>query len=115
MVSVFRLKRKYRRLIPAAVKRLEALKGKEYDFLFMPENDAYYCSELVQTVFGGYDGVPLFPSAPMSFADKSTGETAPFWTEYFQKRNAAVPEGVPGTNPGDLSKSNKLKAVFRYF
>lgn len=115
VVSVFRLKRKYRRFIPAAVKRLYALEGKGYDFLFLPENDAYYCSELVQAVFGDGNGSYLFPSAPMSFADKRTGQTAPFWTEYFQRRGKSVPEGVPGTNPGDLSKSDKLKAVFRFF
>lgn len=114
-VEVFRLKRRYRALIPEAMGRISALAGLPYDFLFLPGNDAYYCSELVQAAFLDGQGGILFPSAPMTFADKDTGEISPLWLFYFERRGARVPEGVPGTNPGDLSKSRVLKSVHRYF
>lgn len=114
-VQVFRLKRKYRKWIPGALARVRALEGRPYDFLFLPDNPAYYCSELVQAAFLDGREQFLFPSAPMNFVDKKTGEISPFWITYFSARGAEIPQGVPGTNPGDLSKSNLLKKVHSFF
>ena len=97
------------------LKRLEDLAGKPYDELFIPGNDAYYCSELLQSVFLDKAGHRIFPSAPMSFNDKETGELSPLWRTYFEQRGAPVPQGVPGTNPGDMSKSPMLYEVYRFF
>ena len=114
-VEVFRLKEPYRPLITSALKRVKKLKGRPYDFLFQPDNEAYYCSELVQAAFMDGNGRPIFPSAPMSFADKTTGQISPLWRHYFAQRGADVPQGVPGTNPGDMSKSGLLERVYRYY
>lgn len=50
----------------------------------------------------------------MNFRD-STGQIAPYWQEHFARLGMPVPEGVPGTNPGELSKDPALVAVYSYF
>jgi hypothetical protein len=34
---------------------------------------------------------------------------------HFKKHRADIPEGRKGTNPGDLSKSEIIEIVYRYF
>ena len=34
-----------------------------------------------------------------------------YWQEHFKKLGMPVPEGVPGTNPTDLSRSPQLHRV----
>lgn len=114
LVCVKRIKHKYRASLQTVPTRLRALEGRAYDFLFLPDNEDFYCSELVQAVFTAKDGSFLFPSAPMSFAGEGE-EISPWWRAYFERRGAAVPLGVPGTNPADMAKSEKLKAVYCYF
>ncbi len=46
----------YRLTVPfdtvAVIARATALIGRPYDEAFVPDNDAYYCSELIQVAFG---------------------------------------------------------------
>ncbi len=84
--------------------------GKPYDVHFLPNNDAWYCSELVYEAFVDDDGRRVFEAHPMTFKDH-TGNIAPLWVEHFKRINAEVPEGVMGTNPGDMSKSNNIYFV----
>lgn len=115
LVVVKRLKNKYRYTIPAAIERIESLYGKKYDYVFSPYNDEYYCSELIYLAFLDKKGRSLFKAAPMTFKDKDTGKTNPYWLEHFERHKTPVPEGVIGTNPGDMSKSKKLVEVYRFF
>ena len=89
----------------AVIARAKSLIGKPYDNAFLPDNDAYYCSELIQIIFNG-----LFPLKPMNWRD-ADGNVPEYWVEHFKKLGIPVPEGVPGSNPTDLSKSEKLKRV----
>lgn len=89
----------------AVIKRAHALLGRPYDNAFLPDNDAYYCSELIQAVFD-----TLFPSAPMNWRDKE-GNMPEYWKKHFKKLGMPVPEGVPGTNPTDLSQSPLLQKL----
>ena len=99
----------YRLTIPfdtaAVLARAHALTGKPYDNAFLPDNDAYYCSELIQAVFD-----TLFPSAPMNWRDKE-GKLPDYWQKHFAELGMPVPEGVPGTNPTDLSRSPLLRKL----
>ncbi len=89
----------------AVIARAKSLIGKPYDYAFLPDNDAYYCSEFIQAVFGG-----IFESKPMNWRD-ADGNLPEYWEKHFKELGIPVPEGVPGTNPTDLSKSEKLKKV----
>ncbi|MDR3184718.1 MAG: hypothetical protein LBT49_04865 [Prevotellaceae bacterium] len=114
MVAVGRLQSKYHGIIPQAIKNAGTYIGKPYDYVFSPDNDAYYCSELVQLSFKDKRGKPVFTTRKMTFKD-DTGRTPRAWEEHFAEHNAPVPEGRPGTNPGDLSKSKEITIVYRYF
>lgn len=104
VVLAARLKKPYRKAIKAALPRLKSLLGKPYDRCFLPDNDQYYCSELIYATFL-IDGKPIFEARPMTFKDKATGEMSPLWVRYFNELNSPIPEGVTGTNPGDMSRS----------
>lgn len=43
------------------------------------------------------------------------GTLPQFWTELFARRGESVPEGVPGTNPNDMSQERTLREVYRWF
>jgi hypothetical protein len=112
-IMVGRLKKPYRRLIPAAIKEAVALKGKPYDKSFAIDNDSYYCSELIYEIFRRANGgKPVFALEPMTFKDPKTGETLPVWQEYFSKLGVDIPEGRPGINPGGISRSPALTIVY---
>ena len=115
VVAVGRLKARLRKNIPQAIERIQALLGKRYDFVFDPDDDDYYCSELIYATYLKADGSPIFQCAPMTFRDKATGEISPLWIQHFKRYGSEIPEGVPGTNPGDMSRSDQIRIVHRYF
>lgn len=115
VVSVGRLKCRYRRLIPGAIGKMESLIGKPYDYVFDPDNDAYYCSEIIYISFVRPNGKAVFESKPMTFRDKNTGEFPPGWITHFERHKATIPEGVEGTNPGDMSRSRIIRSLDHLF
>lgn len=115
--------------------------GRPYDDIFMPSDSAIYCSELVQKSFvfkdrlkerdhnvkgmavvrddvkdmnpkvtGSGDKHFVFGTIPMSFHD-STGNVTEFWAKFYSARGLAVPEGEPGTNPGQLSRDPNVRIL----
>lgn len=115
LVVVGRLNPRFRKSIPKAIENMKSLLGKPYDYVFLPDNDKYYCSEIIYVSFLRRNGKPIFNSSPMSFKDKSTGETSPLWEKHFERHKTPIPEGVPGTSPGEMSRSKAIKLVHRYF
>ncbi len=100
--------------VSCSVERALQYIGRPYDFMFMPSDSAFYCSELVQKNYLDAHNQPVFQSIPMSFHDK-TGKVTQYWKDYYARRGMQVPEGEPGSNPGDLSRSPKLRFLFRFF
>jgi hypothetical protein len=110
---VGRLLPEFEPIIPDALQKIKLLIGKPYDFVFKNDNDAYYCSELIQITFKKDDGTPIFETIPMTFKDKETDVFNPYWIEYYDKYNEEIPEGEQGTNPTDLSKSEAIEIIYR--
>lgn len=88
--------------------------GKPYDFFFEPTDSAVYCSELVERSYRQTDGQKTFSTIPMSFHDAS-GKVTAYWTEYYRRAGKAVPECCPGTNPGQLSRSRRMRIIYQLF
>lgn len=97
----------------ASVSKALKYLGRPYDNLYSPTDSAIYCSELVQLSYTDRTGLPVFQQQPMSFHD-STGRITPFWKEYYKRYGMTVPEGKPGTNPGALSRSNKIDIIYNF-
>ena len=89
------------------VQRLHENLGKPYDPYFLPNNDRFYCSELVYESFYDKSGKRLFEAKPMNF--KSSDGTYPaYWVHHFDSLGVAIPQGISGTNPTNLHNSTCL-------
>ena len=86
------------------------LVGLPYDVHFLPENGAYYCTELVYDSYLQEDGTPIFHAAPMNFRN-TAGEMPRYWEQLFARIGQSVPQGVPGTNPQAMSEEPTLRSV----
>ncbi len=96
--------------LPQSVRRCLAMVGKPYDDLYLPGDSAIYCSELVQLNFRSVSNQPVFEPVPMSFHDV-TGRVTDYWQEFYARRGMTVPEGAPGTNPGELSRRQEVNII----
>lgn len=95
-------------------RRVRALEGRPYDPAFLPGAEALYCSELVYECYRDSLGGPLFGTIPMTFKGPG-GRTLPYWTSHYEKLGLPVPEGKPGTNPNDLSRTPFLERILVEF
>lgn len=112
-VVVGRLKQPYHKLIDSAVVYAQEQLGQPYDDDFLPDNGKWYCSELLYASFKYANGYkPVFKLEPMTFKDPDTGQYMKVWVDYYKKLGEPIPEGVPGLNPGGISRSPKLKIIY---
>jgi uncharacterized protein YycO len=114
IVAVGRLKSKFSEFIPQAIANAEKYIGKPYDYVYNPDNDEYYCSELVYLSFKDQKGKPIFKAKKMTFRDEK-GKMSYEWIQHFAKYKSPIPEGRKGTNPAEMSKSKEIDIVYRYF
>ena len=84
--------------------RAERYLGCEYNHSFYPDNGKFYCSQYIAEI------LPIFDIVPMKFGDGEK-EISDYWTKYYEELGVPVPVGQPGTNPGQLAKSEKLLYV----
>lgn len=100
--------------IAASVERARKVLGAPYDYAFRPDNGRFYCSELVYDHYLRPDGTHCFTARPMNF--RAPDGTMPrYWQELFERLGEPIPEGLPGTNPNDLSQEKNLYEIHRWF
>ena len=100
--------------VSKSVEKALSYLGRPYDYLFGDSEDSIYCSELVHYSYLDRDGHYIFPQQPMSFHDAS-GKVTQFWIDAYAKHGLSVPEGEPGTNPGALSRSEKIVIIKSFY
>lgn len=110
-----RIHQKYDYSIPGAIAVCRNLINAPYDDVFELNNHSYYCSELVYFAFLDSAGIKLFEITPMTFKDPATGKTFPAWEKYYEELGDSIPEGKPGLNPGGISRSEKIKIVYKFY
>jgi Permuted papain-like amidase enzyme, YaeF/YiiX, C92 family len=109
---VMRLASTHRALISPAVQYGLSVRDTPYDQLYLTDPTSLYCSELVVDMFRSANGgMEFFAERPMSFRDRVTGQVLPAWVEYYDKFGMSVPDGQPGSNPGDISTDVRLDLV----
>lgn len=86
--------------------------GKPYDYYYEPTDSALYCSELATLCFVDDLGRPVLGTVPMEFRDKE-GRIPEFWVRHYAARGLSVPEGAPGSNPGELSRRPQVTILGR--
>jgi len=99
--------------VDSALIRARSFIGLPYDNAFLPDNGAFYCSELVYECFLSDDSQEnrhLFEAKPMNWRN-ADGELPKYWVKHFKKLKMPVPEGVLGTNPTELSHSPLLRKL----
>ncbi|MBU1536238.1 hypothetical protein KKF84_13015, partial [Myxococcota bacterium] len=107
-----RLKKRHQPSIPFILNEVRARLGKPYDHDFLPDNGAYYCSELISDAVASL-GLHLFPRHPISFG-KPGSWARKVWEREFARRKRPLPQGVMGTNPVDLAASKYVKIIYSY-
>lgn len=109
---VMRLKAKYTSLIPAALDFTLKQIGVPYDDEYVYNNGSYYCSELIYDAFLYANGnKPFFALYPMTYKQPGTDIFFPAWVAYYKALGKPIPQGLPGCNPGGISKSDKLTVL----
>lgn len=84
--------------------RAERYLGCEYNHSFYLDNGKFYCSQYIAEI------LPIFDIVPMKFGDGEK-EVSDYWKKYYEDLGVPVPLDKPGTNPGQLAKSEKLKYI----
>lgn len=114
LASLARVKKKYQYLLPTALQKANLCISKPYDYLFSPSDSSFYCSELVWYCYRLKNGKPMFKQKIMSFKGVNSS-VSDEWIEYFARHNATVPQSEYGTNPVDMSQSNKIKIIALFY
>lgn len=104
-----RLKAGYQNLLPEALAWANTQIGQPYDHAFLPDNGHWYCSELIHAAFlQANGGQEVFHLEPMTYKIPGSDAFFPAWETYFNELGIPIPEGLPGINPGGISRSEKL-------
>jgi uncharacterized protein YycO len=112
-VILGRLKTDYLKLVPKALAFCNDQLGKQYDDTFLPNNDKYYCSELLYEAFKyANGGKKIFSLQPMTFKNNKTKMYFSAWVDYFAALKMEIPEGINGCNPSSIANDAKLTILY---
>jgi len=110
-VLIMRLREEEQALIPSAIQYIDERIGMPYDDIYTYGDDRYYCSELLYDAWQDQKE-RLFSLTPMTFKKPGSDQFADVWVDYFEELEQVIPEGEPGINPGSMSRSEALVAIF---
>jgi uncharacterized protein YycO len=111
-VVAAKLKPEYASLNKFAAKYAVQQIGKKYDDVFNIQDDNFYCSELFYKAYKAANGnKDFFQLQPMTYKDPKTQNYFPAWVDYYKGLNAPIPEGLPGINPGGISRDERLEII----
>ena len=110
-VIVGRLTKDFSYSIENAVSFSKSQLNKEYDDVFLINNNKYYCSELIYEAFLKDS---IFQLQPMTFLHPKTMDTISTWKDYYSELRVKIPQNKLGINPGIMSLSDKIKIIHFY-
>ena len=110
-VIVGRLTEDFSYSIANAVSFSKSKLNKEYDEVFLLNNNKYYCSELIYEAFLKDS---IFRLNPMTFLDPKSGDTLQTWIDYYSDLGVEIPQNKLGINPGIMSLSDKIEIIHFY-
>lgn len=114
-VLVARIKKKYQHLIPFVVKAKEQYLNLPYNNEYILNDTSYYCSQLIHVLFkNANNGQDFFQLNPMTFKEPHSNSYFEAWIDYFNNLKCEIPEGLPGINPGGMSRSDKINIIHYY-
>ncbi|MCO6523982.1 MAG: hypothetical protein J6562_03030 [Candidatus Schmidhempelia sp.] len=94
--------------IKNALTRAKTCLGLPYNYSFYPDQDGFYCSELITYAFKTKQGRDYFNLYPMNFVDCTTQQILPYWITYYHSLNRRIPQGVLGSHPQQLLRQKYL-------
>lgn len=107
-IVVYRLRAPHNAAIGDAVATARTLLGRPYNASYVPNDDSYYCSDFIERAFRAHH---VFALQPMNFRNPQTGRIAQHWIDLYRSLGMEVPQGVPGTNPNDMSAAPVLERI----
>lgn len=84
--------------------------GTLYDIEFTPDNNNYYCTELIYDSYVAEDGSHIFSAAPLDFGAGTIGEVD-YWQRLASRIGGTMPVGVTGTTPSGMRAEECLTPV----
>lgn len=90
--------------VDVARQRAEFYIGRAYNDAFSTDDSTLYCSQYIARI------LPIFDTVPMQFGDENN-LVSEFWQQYFDELGVSVPVNLEGTNPSQLSQSDKLHFI----